>query len=104
MKRRRYSNRQKREYLEEYRKSGKTPAEFSKRKNIVLSTFCNWLRESKSEIEPQSDIELEVNEDFGEVKIEDINPSLMLVTDKIKIELQEGYNKQFLHKLMEVIL
>lgn len=97
MSKRKYTDQEKEKYLEEYQKSNLSQRQYAKRKGIPLSTFNAW-------IEKKTDIK------FGEIQIENnetttsIRNSKVFITDTIRIELKNGYNKEFLKKVMEVLI
>ena len=73
--------------------------EYTREKNIPASTFRGWLTR-----------EIEIR--FGELNLEEVSPnkttpsktSTVFITDKIRIELKEGYDKNLLKSLMGVLL
>lgn len=99
----RYTKKEKRKFIEKYKKSGLSVGEFAKLNNIPYSTFRRWIND-ESNIETEEIYETECETQFGEMNLNELSTSLVLITDKIKIELQEGYNKFFLKHLMGVIL
>lgn len=87
-----YTIEEKKKCVEEYRKSNLSIAKYAEQNNIPHATFRRW-------------VEKENEGKFGEVCFEtNKTPIFNLVTDTIKIELKEGYNKSFLQGIMGVIL
>lgn len=94
-----YTDKEKEEYLEEYRNSNLSIGAFAREKNIPVSTFRGWLTK-----------EMEIR--FGELNLGEITtnksiaskPSTVFITDTIRIELKEGYDKNLLKNIMEVLL
>ena len=90
-----YSSEEKRLYIEEYKRLDLSISAYVKQKNIPKSTFRDWLKKENTEN----------TETFGELKFEEIKePVFALATDKIKIELKDGYSKSLLQEILEVIL
>ena len=94
-----YTDKEKKEYIEEYRNSNLSIGEYTREKNIPASTFRGWLTR-----------EMEIR--FGELNLEEVSPnkttpsktSTVFITDKIRIELKEDYDKNLLKSLMGVLL
>ena len=93
-----YTIEEKERALEEYRNSTLSLNEFTKQKNIPMSTFRGWL-----------DKENEIR--FGEINIGDDTTKVppprattVFLNDSIRIELKDGYDKTFLKNILEVIL
>lgn len=97
MSKRKYTEQEKEKYVKEYQKSGLSRRKYAKRKGIPPTTFSAW-------IEKDTDIR------FGEIQIEKNKESILkgnskvFITDTIRIELKNGYNKEFLRKVMEVLI
>ena len=87
-----YTVEEKKKCVEGYKNSHLTISKYAKQNNISHVTLKRWLDKD--------------NEGkFGEVSIAiDNPPTFNLVTDAIKIELKEGYSKNFLQGILEVIL
>lgn len=94
---RKYTDRERESYLEEYQNSNLTPGQYAREKGIPPSTFNGWLMR-------ETDIR------FGEIQTEEnssvtsIQPKRVFLTDTIRIELKQGYNKEFLKNVMEVLM
>ena len=103
---RRYSQEEKSAYIEEFKSSGMNKTKFAREKGIPEATFRTWLK-------------LENLKTFGEI---DLNKSTCIYTNpmfklnpldgktivfkqnNISLELKEGYNKQLLKKIVEVLV
>ena len=93
-----YSETEKVELVEKLRESKQSMTAFAKANNIPLSTISQWVRNER-------------REEFGKLKIrpyvtEEISPSRAIVfsSEDIKIELKSNYDKEFLKKIMEVLV
>ena len=92
-----YSKEEKMEYVEKYKRSGETVARFALENGIAETTLRDWIK---------YDEEMK----FGEISISPrtVNKSKTNVTifssDSIRIELKEGFDKEFLRQLMEVLI
>ena len=99
-----YSNEEKASYIEEFNKSGLGKNTFARKKGIPASTLRGWLKEN-----------LEVN--FGEINITspstistncnidtNLNSTIIFTGPNIRIELQEGFNRRFLKKVIEALI
>ena len=88
-------------YVEELKSSGMSLTEFSKLKNIPSSTLNGWMRLDRALA-------------FGEI---DLKPQLQVVPpaplikktmvfakDDIRIELKEGFDKEFLRNIVEIMI
>ena len=94
-----YTKQEKEIILTEYKESGKSISEFSRVKNIPTTTIRGWLK-------------TEQLQNFGEINlagnrvamIAPKNTVVSFATETVKIELKEGFDKEQLRKLMEVLL
>ena len=94
-----YSDEEKRSYLDQYKVSGKTKTEFARDNHIPEATFRNWLKD-------------EVYSEFGVLSINSNDESknrilqqpIIFANENIRIELRQGYDKEFLKKIIEVIV
>ena len=92
-----YSKEEKMEYVEKYKKSGETVARFALENGIAETTLRDWIK---------YDEELK----FGEISIQPkpiskIKTNVMIFSsENIRIELKEGFDKEFLKQLMEVLI
>ena len=95
---RKYTEKERERYLEEYQNSDLTISGFAREKGIPASTLKGWINK-------ETDIR------FGELQIEDNNnrtsmprPYKVFITENIRIELKYGYNKDFLKQVVEVLM
>lgn len=86
-----YSDKEKEEYLAEYHESGMSKSEFSREKDIPTTTFRRWLdNENRS---TYGMIDLNKLDKEKQPVMSSIAKPTVFVSSKIKIELQEGYDK-----------
>ena len=95
-----YTMEEKMEYITDFKASGKNIADFCRSKNIPETTLRDWLKLEKydafgvislsqSPIETQNSVEKQ---------------SMIFAGQNIRIELKEGFDKQFLKKIVEVLI
>ncbi len=91
-----YSKEEKMEYVERYKESGETVARFAQENGIAETTFRDWIKYDK---------ELKFGEiDISPNSINKTKPNVTVFSSKnIRIELKEGYDKELLKQLMEVL-
>ena len=95
-----YSDEEKQLHLDQYKVSGKSKTEYARENDIPEAAFRAWVKE-----ENYSDfgmIETETNED-GKVVAKIIRP-IIFSNENIRIELREGYDKDFLKRIIEVLI
>lgn len=98
---REYTQEEKLAYVEEFKASGMSQKRFAKEKGIPDTTFRGWLR-------------LDRALGFGEISLkptttnyaakEPVRKTMIFARDDIRIELREGFDKQFLRKIVEVLI
>ena len=94
---RKYTDKERERYLAEYQNSDLTVSQFAREKGIPASTLKGWLNK-------ETDIR------FGELQTEEntrttmLRPNKVFITENIRIELKYGYNKEFLRKVVEVLM
>ena len=96
-----YSNEEKEEYLAQYHASGKRKTEFARENNIPEATFRAWIDNENNSMYGRIDFERINNQ---ESKVTNIVRPIIFMSDKIRIELQEGYSKELLKNVIEVLL
>ena len=95
-------NKEKRKaYIQEYFASDLSQRDFANSKGISTSTLKNWLKDYEEQ--PK----------FGKIDLADNNittvekqlskRTIQFFCENIKIELKEGYNKNFLRNIVEVL-
>lgn len=94
---RKYTDKEREHYLEEYQNSELTMSQFAREKGIPASTLKGWINR-------ETDIR------FGELQTEENTrtsmprPNKVFIAENIRIELKYGYNKEFLKKVVEVLM
>lgn len=94
-----YSDEEKRSYLDQYRVSGKCKTEYARENDIPEATFRAWIKEENDSNYGM----LEINDTSTEKVVKPAKP-IIFANEKIRIELREGYNKDFLRKMVEVLI
>ncbi len=94
-----YSEDEKQEYLDKFKVSGKNKTLFARENNIPEATFRSWIKEEKYAMYGAIDLtqQAEPSSFVNAVK------PIIFCNDKIRIELREGYDKEFLKRVVEVI-
>ena len=93
-----YSDEEKRLHLDKYKVSGKCKTEYARENDIPEATFRAWIKE-----ENYSDFGiLETNSSEPEKTIRIVKP-IIFANENIRLELREGYDKEFLKRIIEVI-
>lgn len=86
-------------YVEEVKTSGETVQGYCQKRGIPETTLRGWLKEDR-------------NMSFGSIEItttplplpKSIKAPTVFVAENIRIELKEGFNKQFLRNIVEVLI
>lgn len=94
-----YEKEEKQAYIEDFKNSGETIGRYALEKGIPETTLRGWLKEDR---------ELT----FGAIEIKPSNMPLpkttksatVFATENIRIELKEGFNKNFLRNIVEVLI
>ena len=94
-----YEKEEKQAYVEDFKKSGESLARYASEKGIPETTLRGWVKAEK-----------ELN--FGAIEIKPSNTVIpkstknatVFVCENIRIELKEGFDKNFLRKIIEVLI
>lgn len=94
-----YSTREKLNFLEEFKNSNLSIEEYAEQRAIPETTLKKWLKEER---------ELA----FGAINVnpskpyipKNIDGPMVFVCENIRIELKENFNKEFLKKIVEVLI
>ncbi len=97
---RNYSEEEKRGYLDSYKMSGKTKTAYARENNIPEATFRAWVNEEKY----MSFGAIEINPTANQVVNKIIKQSTVFSNENIRIELKEGFDKEFLKRIVEVLI
>ena len=89
---------EKREYLDRFKVSGKSKTIYARENGIPEATFRAWIKEQQYGM-------------FGAVEInqqeqasqKQLVKSIIFCNENIRIELKEGYDKEYLKRIVEVI-
>ena len=93
-----YSDEEKQAHLDQYKVSGKCKTEYARENDIPEATFRAWIKE-----ENYSDFGiLEANSSESE-KVTKIVKPIIFANENIRLELREGYDKELLRRIIEVI-
>ena len=95
---RNYSEKEKIEYLDRFKVSGKSKTIYARENGIPEATFRAWIKEQQYGM-------------FGAVEInqqeqasqKQLVKSIIFCNENIRIELKEGYDKEYLKRIVEVI-
>ena len=94
-----YSEEEKQLHLDKYKVSGKCKTEYARENDIPEATFRAWIKE-----ENYSDFGiLEASSSEGEKNAKIVRP-IIFVNENIRIELREGFDKEFLKRIIEVLV
>lgn len=94
-----YSSEEKRLHLDQYKVSGKCKTEYARENGIPEATFRAWIKE-----ENYSDfgiLDAGTNETENVPKI---TRPIIFTNENIRIELREGFDKEFLKRIIEVLI
>lgn len=94
-----YEKGEKQAILEEYKRSGRSLKGSAEEKGILASTLQGWIKDDKNLI-------------FGAIEVNSSNPPLprtikpaiIFSTEKMRIELKEGFDKELLKSIVGVLL
>lgn len=93
-----YSEEEKRKYLDAFRVSGKTKTAYARENNIPEATFRAWTKDE----EYQTFGAIRINNEAAPIPTK--KQSTIFSSEDIRIELKEGFNKEFLRKVVEVLI
>jgi len=85
--------------LEKYRISNSSKGEFAREENIPESTLRDWITKQSQQTKFG---EIQINE--KSTKIVTSRPNTIFVSENIRIELKENYDKELLRNILEVLL
>lgn len=99
---REYGAEEKIAYVEEYENSGMSIAQFAREKQLPSSTLRSWLRLNQA----MTFGEINLSQTTSITKSATIVPKkpTVFVSSDIRIELKEGFNKELLRKIVEVLI
>lgn len=94
-----YNQEEKRDYVDRFKVSGKSKTEYARNNGIPEATFRAWLKEEQYGMFGSIDI----NESESQLKSRDAVKPIIFCDENIRVELREGYNKEYLKQIIEVI-
>ncbi len=94
-----YSDEEKQALLDQHKVSGKSRTEFARENGIPEATFRAWVKE-------------EAYANYGVLELRDteqtlgnrISKPIIFANENIRVELKEGFDKDFLRKIIEVLI
>ena len=94
-----YEKEEKQAYVEDFKNSGETLSRYALEKGIPPTTLRGWIKEEQTL-------------SFGAIEIKPSNTVIpkstkaatVFVCENIRIELKEGFDKNFLRKIIEVLI
>ena len=95
---RNYSEEEKQEYLDQYRVSGKNQRVYAMENQIPEATFRAWVKEEQCKM--YGTIDLSSNKDN---QVKPIAKPIIFCNENIRIELKEGFDREYLQRVVEVI-
>lgn len=95
---RNYSEEEKREYLDRFKVSGKSKTIYARENGIPEATFRAWVKEEQYGMFGA----LEINQQ-EQMTQKQLVKSIIFCNENIRIELKEGYDKEYLKRIVEVI-
>ena len=98
-----YNLEDKKKWLEDFKKSTKSAAGYAKAIGVPETTFRMWIHENENK---------QYNNTFGEITLaentiitsQEKKEVIIFQGRKIKIELEQGYSKETLKKIIEVLI
>ncbi len=91
---RKYSQQEKEKYVEEFKNSNESQTAFAKSRGIPEATFRGWLNYPTDNVLSFGSIDLGQSDDIV----------FSFKYQNISIELQKGFDKKVIKKIMEVIM
>ena len=95
-----YEEEEKRMYLDAFNVSGKTKTAFARENNIPEATFRAWVKEE----EYLTFGAIQLNNHEIAQPMRNKRQSTIFSCENIRIELKEGFDKNFLKRIVEVLI
>lgn len=95
-----YEEEEKRRYLDAFNVSGKTKTAFARENNIPEATFRAWVKEE----EYLTFGAIQLNNHEIAQPMRNKRQSVIFSCENIRIELKEGFDKNFLRRIVEVLI
>ena len=94
-----YSDEEKQMHLDQYRASGKSKTEYAREHSIPEATFRAWVKDNMVATYGMLDF------NFNEPTVENKTSRPQIYIDEyIRVELRNGYDKQYLKRIVEVLI
>lgn len=101
-----YSEKEKDNYLKEYKESKLSLSKFAKEKGLSQATLKYWVQKANDlsfgEVEMES--QEQKPQTFETKSSNNFRKPITFSTEDIKIELKEGFNKELLRRIVEVLI
>lgn len=94
-----YEKEEKQAYVEDFKNSGETISRYALEKGIPATTLRGWIKEEQTlsfgaiEIKPSNTVVAKATKS-----------ATVFVCENIRIELKEGFDKNFLRRIVEVLI
>lgn len=95
-----YTNEEKIAYVEEFKSSGQSITSFCKDRNLPSTTLRDWIKLDRNVAFGTINLGVATHENQKPI----INQPTIFVEPNIRIELKEGFDKNFLRKIVEVLI
>ena len=101
-----YNSEDKKRWIEEFKSSGKAAQTYAKEIGVPATTFRMWLKQEANKQYEKTFGTIAIGEnEITDNTINDNNVnSIKYCGKKIKIVLESGYDKEFLKKVIEVLI
>ena len=106
MSNREYSQEEKLAYIQDFKESGMSLSSYAKEKGIPVTTFSGWVRLDKALAFGEIDLKPQFNEPANAPlkSNQSVKKTMIFAKDDIRIELKEGFDKDLLKKIVEVLV
>ena len=101
-----YSKEEKIAFVEDYKESGMSVATYAREKGIPSTTLRGWLRLERALAFGEIDLKPQFNETSNTLPKTTlpVKKTMIFAKDDIRIELKEGFDKELLKKIVEVLI
>lgn len=94
-----YTEIEKQEYVRKLKSSGQSVEDFARNNKIGISTICRWRKKYPQEYFGK----LELNNSETKIEVQEKTYDIVFATDNIELYLKEGYDKNILRNIVEVL-
>lgn len=99
-----YNEEDKKKWIEEFKNNGKSASEFSKKIGVPPTTFRDWIRKETNKCYSNSFGAIKVLDNIEASGIANTESQIKYCGSKITIILEKGFDKEFLEKVVEVLV